>query len=118
MTEFCFPPKETNADTDVFLDNTIACQGKQLKLRCHNTSLALKIYSAMYGRTEAGNQICPYENWDEDSDYYCGESDVTSRLETICDRRTKCRIQVERAVFGDICPGKDLYLQVIYSCGE
>ena len=101
------------------IDNTIVCQGKLLKLRCHNSALTLTIYSATFGRTEPGGQICPYEAWAEDMDFLCAESDVTTRLQRICSRRTKCRIQVERSVFGrDLCPGKHLYLRVIYGCGK
>ncbi|XP_041067712.1 protein eva-1 homolog C isoform X5 [Carcharodon carcharias] len=36
----------------------VACEGKELKLRCKNSTL-INIYSATYGRTMNGNKACP-----------------------------------------------------------
>ena len=100
------------------LENKVICQGERVKLHCVNASMGLTIYSALYGRTEPGHVICPYRGAEYDKNYNCGEADVTDTLKTLCEKRNKCRVKVNSALFGDPCPDKHLYLNLVYSCGK
>ena len=100
------------------LEIKVACQGERVKLHCGNASLGLTIHSASYGRTEPGYVICPYRGAEKDKNYNCGESDVTDTLKKFCEREIKCRVKVNSALFGDPCPDKHLYLNLVYSCGK
>lgn len=87
-----------------------------MRLQCANASMGLVVYSAMYGRTEPGSVICPYEGAEQDHDYNCGEIDVTNLFKTLCEKRTRCKVKVNSALFGDPCPDKHLYLNLVYAC--
>ena len=105
----------------VVYKSTVACQGERVKLHCRNASLGLTIHSASYGRTEPGAQFCPYNGSESDKDYSCGESNVADAFKTLCERRNRCRVKVNSALFRDPCPEKPkkhLYLILIYTCGE
>ncbi|XP_078372358.1 uncharacterized protein LOC144656021 isoform X1 [Oculina patagonica] len=97
-------------------ENKVICQGERVKLHCANASMGLTIYSALYGRTEPGHVICPYNGAENDKNYNCGEADVTDTLKTLCEKRNKCRVKVNSALFGDPCLDKHLYLNLVYSC--
>jgi len=98
--------------------NLVTCQGERVKLHCGNASLGLTIYSASYGRTYPGDVICPYYGDESDKNYNCGENDVTDTFKTLCERKNRCRVKVNSALFRDPCPEKHLYLTLIYSCGK
>ena len=62
--------------------------------------------------------ICPYRGAESDKDYKCGENDVTDTFRTLCERKNRCRVKVNSALFRDPCPEKHSYLTLIYSCGK
>ena len=103
---------------DTMPENKVICQGDRLRLQCANSSMRLVIYSAMYGRTEPGYVICPYKGAEQDHDYNCGETDVTNLFNTMCEKRARCKVKVNSALFGDPCPDKHLYLNLVYACGK
>lgn len=107
-----------NPEIGVIPENKIICQGERLKLHCENASSGLTIYSAVYGRTEPGHVICPYHGAQNDKNYNCGEADVTDIFKTLCARKNRCRVKVNNAIFGDPCPQKHLYLNLVYACGK
>ena len=62
---------------------------------------------------------CPYHGAESDEDFNCGEKDVTDIFKSLCERRNRCRVKVNSALFRDPCPElKHLYLTLIYSCGK
>ena len=105
-------------DFGVIPENKVICQGDRLRLHCANSSMGLTIYSALYGRTEPGHVICPYRGADKDQNYNCGESDVTAIFQTMCEKKSRCKVKVNSALFGDPCPDKHLYLNLVYACGK
>ena len=115
---FFFLPAWEIPDFDVIPENKVICQGDRLRLHCANASMGLTIYSALYGRTEPGHVICPYREAENDYNYNCGEVDVTEMFKTMCEKKSRCKIKVNSALFGDPCPGKHLYLNLVYACGE
>lgn len=106
----------------------VICQGTTIKLKCDNSSLAMVIYSATYGRVEDGRTLCPFrkENVgqsvilanDTDDDSECPEMNVTSQLMKLCDKKRRCIITVNDTYFGKHCKGIYKFLKVIYACGE
>lgn len=100
----------------VIPENKVICQGDRLRLYCANTSTGLTIYSALYGRTERGHVICPYQGAKNDQNYNCGETDVTEKLTAMCARKSKCKVKVQSALFGNPCPDRRSYLNLVYAC--
>lgn len=72
----------------------------------------------MFGRTEPGHVICPYEGDDKDDNYNCGEVDFTYWFKLLCENKTRCKIKVDNEVFKNPCPEQHLYLQLVFSCGR
>lgn len=103
---------------DSIPETIVICQGERLKLQCANGSTGLVIYSAFYGRTEPGHVICPYPGDKQDYNYNCGEVNVTFLFKTMCQKKSRCKVKVNSALFGDPCPGKHLYLNLVYACGK
>ena len=99
-------------------ENKVICENDRLKLNCGNSSMGLIIYSAQYGRTEPGHVICPYKEDKNDQNYNCGEKDVTERLKVMCAKKTKCKVRVQSALFGNPCPYTKSYLNLVYACGK
>ena len=65
--------------------------------------------------------FCPYSGAESDQDYYCGENNVADTFKTLCERRNRCKVKVNSALFGDPCPEKPkkhLYLTLIFKCGK
>ena len=65
--------------------------------------------------------FCPYSGAESDEDYYCGENNVADKFKTLCERRNRCKVKVNSALFGDPCPEKPkkhLYLTLIFKCGK
>ena len=88
-------------------------------VHCANASLRLNIYSALYGRTESGRVLCPYDGHDNDTNYKWGEADFTEKFKALCERRNKCRVKINAGLFGVRFPQKKhLYLNLAYTCGE
>ena len=104
--------------SSVVADIKVVCQGERSRLQCDSASEKLIIYSAMFGRTEPGHVICPYEGDDKDDNYNCGEVDVTYWFKFLCENKTRCKIKVDNEVFKNPCPEQHLYLQLIFSCGR
>ena len=105
----------------VSYENLVICQGERVRLHCKNASLGLTILSAKYGRTDRGDMFCPYRGAESDEDYYCGENNVDDTFKTLCERRNRCKVKVNSALFGDPCPEKPkkhLYLTLIFKCGK
>ncbi|XP_041067707.1 protein eva-1 homolog C isoform X1 [Carcharodon carcharias] len=92
----------------------VACEGKELKLRCKNSTL-INIYSATYGRTMNGNKACPSNL--KLPDIECLSHTALEVVSTICYGKQNCKIIANSRYFGDPCfPGMQKYLHVIYVC--
>ncbi|XP_067050520.1 uncharacterized protein [Acropora muricata] len=102
--------------SSVIPDIKVVCQGERSRLQCDSASEKLIIYSAMFGRTEPGHVICPYEGDDKDDNYNCGEVDFTYWFKLLCENKTRCKIKVDNEVFKNPCPEQHLYLQLVFSC--
>ena len=101
------------------IESEVACDGEHFVVHCANASLRLNIYSALYGRTESGRVLCPYDGHDNDTNYKWGEADFTEKFKALCERRNKCRVKINAGLFGDRFPQKKhLYLTLVYTCGE
>ena len=106
----------------------VVCQGRTEKLKCENSSQAMVIYSATYGRTEPGGTLCPFikENVDQstidanDTDDLskCHEKNVTLEIMKLCDKKRRCIMRTNQTFFGSYCKGIYKILKVIYACGE
>ncbi|XP_031559606.1 uncharacterized protein LOC116295807 [Actinia tenebrosa] len=107
--------RRERGEFDADIVNKVVCQGEVLKIKCPNSSYAINILGGSYGRTQAGNIVCPYQGSESDFYYNCGENDVTEKLKKLCRRKKKCSFEVGKAVFGDPCRGH-AYLTIIYSC--
>ena len=102
------------------------CQGHPGKqLKCKNSSLVIVIYSAVYGRTEEGRTLCPYQpniETDEKDDsspaaLKC-EKNVSETVKSLCNKKKKCSLKVDQEHFGNPCKGVYKYLKIIYKCGK
>lgn len=96
--------------------NIIICQEETKNIRCQNSSYAINIHGATYGRTQTGVTVCPYAGSENDFYFNCGENEVTAKLTQKCKRKKKCLIKAGKDVFGDPCNGH-AYLSIVYSCG-
>ena len=106
----------------------VICQGTTLKFKCENSSLAMVIYAATYGREEDGGTLCPFKeglvdksvilaNATDDSSV-CPEKNVTSQIMRLCDKKRRCIVTVNETYFGSHCKGIYKFLKIIYACGE
>lgn len=106
----------------------VICQGTTLKFKCENTSLAMVIYAATYGREEDGRTLCPFRKGlvdesvilanETDDTSVCPEMNVTSQIMKLCDKKRRCIVTVNATYFGNHCKGIYKFLKVIYACGE
>ncbi|XP_078416295.1 protein eva-1 homolog C isoform X5 [Cetorhinus maximus] len=100
-------------ETDEY-KSKVACEGKELKLRCKNSTL-INIYSATYGRMMNGNKACPSNL--KLPDIECLSHTALEVVSTICYGKQSCKIIANSRYFGDPCfPGMQKYLHVIYVC--
>ncbi|KAL9969683.1 hypothetical protein ACROYT_G021927 [Oculina patagonica] len=105
----------------------VICQGTTLKFKCENTSLAMVIYAATYGREEDGRTLCPFRQGlvdqsvilanETDDTSVCPEMNVTSQIMKLCDKKRRCIVTVNATYFGNHCKGIYKFLKVIYACG-
>ncbi|XP_078372351.1 uncharacterized protein LOC144656015 isoform X2 [Oculina patagonica] len=104
----------------------VICQGTTLKFKCENTSLAMVIYAATYGREEDGRTLCPFRQGlvdqsvilanETDDTSVCPEMNVTSQIMKLCDKKRRCIVTVNATYFGNHCKGIYKFLKVIYAC--
>ena len=105
----------------------VVCQGTTLKFKCQNTSLAMVIYSAVYGREYKGD-VCPFaEAYVDDSVIRANETDdqtlckvvdVTRLIRELCDKKRRCNFSVNETYFGNPCKKIYKYVNIIYGCGK
>lgn len=110
------------------VDSKVICQGKSVSFKCKNSSLAMVIYSATYGRQVTGRTLCPYrENGidlsvikanDTNDERTCVEKNVTKTIMDLCDKKRKCIVTVTETYFGNHCRGIYKILKIIYACGR
>ncbi|XP_048459225.1 protein eva-1 homolog C isoform X1 [Rhincodon typus] len=92
----------------------VACEGKELKLRCKNSTL-INIYSATYGRMMNGDKACPSNH--KLPNIECLSHTALEVVSTTCYGKQNCKIIASSHYFGDPCfPGMQKYLSVIYVC--
>ena len=106
----------------------VVCQGNTKTFNCNNSSLAMVIYAATYGRKVEGRTLCPFsknvanhsmiEVKDTDDKSECPERNVTTDIMKLCDKRTQCIVTANEEYFGNHCKGIYKILNVIYACGE
>ena len=106
----------------------IVCQGNTKTFNCNNSSLAIVIYAATYGRTVDGRTLCPFsknvadhsviEANDTDDKSNCPERNVTTDIMKLCDKRTQCMVTANETYFGNHCKGIYKILDILYGCGE
>lgn len=107
----------------------VICQGTTLKFKCKNSSLAMVIYAATYGRQEDGRTLCPFKedlvdqsviqaNETDDNSVCSNEKNVTLEIMKLCDKKRRCIVTVNETYFGNPCKGIYKFLKIIYACGE
>ena len=105
------------------------CQGNTFKFECANSSLAMVIYTATYGRKYGGDTLCPFNaaeadpsvlraNDTDDNFVECTYQNVTLDTMRLCDYRRRCVVTANETYFGNPCKGVYKYLTIIYACGE
>lgn len=76
----------------------------------------------MFGRTEPGHVICPYEGDDKDDYYNCGEVDLTDLFKFLCENKTRCKTKADDinklSLLKNPCPEQYAYLQLLFLCGK
>ena len=106
----------------------VACQGETATLKCKNSSQAMLIYSAFYGREEKGRTLCPFIKSNVDQSVFdakdtndtstCPEKNVTLEIMKLCHTRKLCEMTPNQNLFGNHCKGTYKILKIIYACGE
>ncbi|XP_068713716.1 uncharacterized protein [Montipora foliosa] len=105
------------------------CQGNTFKFECANSSLAMVIYIATYGRKSGGDTSCSFNaaeadpsvlraNDTDDNFVECPYQDVTLDTKRLCEHRRRCVVTANETYFGNPCKGVYKYLQIIYACVE
>ncbi|XP_068754835.1 uncharacterized protein [Montipora capricornis] len=105
------------------------CQGDTFHFECANSSLAMVIYSAWYGRKSGGDTLCPFNAADADpsvlrandtNDNFvkCTYQNVTLDTMRLCEHRRRCVVTAKETYFGNPCKGVYKYLKIIYACVE
>ena len=98
-----------------------ACYNSTITLDCINAEQDIEVISAYYGR-RANAPICSAENGTtmNNSTLYtdsCKAPDVLPKLQTICDYRNICRIEINDETFPHDCTsGGPLEMFVVYQC--
>jgi len=105
----------------------VICQGTTVKWNCRNSSLAMVIYTATYGREEYGDTVCPFKKplvddsviQANDTNAYskCPLKNITVRIMKLCDKKKRCTVTANKTYFGNHCKGVYKVLKVIYACG-
>ncbi|XP_068713714.1 uncharacterized protein [Montipora foliosa] len=104
------------------------CQGNTFKFECANSSLAMVIYIATYGRKSGRHTLCSFNaaeadpsvlraNDTDDNFVDCTYQDVTLDTMRLCEHRRRCVVTANETYFGNPCKGVYKYLQIIYACG-
>ena len=100
------------------------CQGQKRQISCD--SKALVMYTATYGRTAVGRDVCPYKEGAPPTDtadssteaLRCGQKNVTDKITEMCGWKKTCDLVANDSLLGSFCPGTYKYLSVIYGCGK
>ena len=110
------------------MKSRVVCQGNTKTFNCNNSSLAMVIYAATYGRKVDRRTLCPFkenaadhsviEANDTDDMSECPERNVTTDIMKLCDKKTHCMVTANETYFGNHCKGIYKILNIIYACGE
>ena len=98
-----------------------ACYNSTITLDCINAEQDIEVISAYYGR-RANAPICSAGNGTtmNDSELYtdsCKAPDVLPKLQTICDYRNICQIEINDETFPHDCTSEEpLEMFVVYQC--
>ena len=100
--------------------DAIACEGKNITLKCPKDKPWMKITSATFGRTMSEARICPipknssYKKWNSEQ---CSE-DMTTKVAEICADQVPCVLNVNTVTFHDPCPHLYKYMWFLYECSK
>ena len=88
------------------------CEGEVMHLECEQGKYISPV-RANFGRFEAG--VC---NPDGNLDWStrCIQPTSLRQVNSVCNGKSSCSIDVTSSVFGDACPGTYKYLEVHYTC--
>ncbi|XP_067676550.1 protein eva-1-like isoform X2 [Haliotis asinina] len=94
-------------------ESQVVCQGEQMVLWCKR-STRVAIYSAMFGRTPNGTNVCEYSG---SRHIDCQARNTVEAVRNKCHGRKQCVLEAEEYVFGNPCEESvNKYLNVTYTC--
>ena len=103
---------------EVEIKDPIACEGKNITLKCPKDKPWMKITSATFGRRMSEARLCPipknssYKKWNSEQ---CSE-DMTTKVAEICADQVPCVLNVNTVTFHDPCPHLYKYMWFLYEC--
>lgn len=92
--------------------NAIVCEGDAMYLTCP-TGKTLQIVSAIYGRSESGDNVCPHNSIQTTS---CSSTSSSAIVQSNCNGLQRCFIEAKNGLYGDPCQGTYKYIEVTYIC--
>ena len=98
MRKFCY-----------FLDHVVVCAGEKQTITCPGVA-TLNIANADYGYDSSSG--CPGST----ESAPCQANGVYPVVKSACQGQASCLLQSDGQEFGGMCPGKDNFLKVGYSC--
>ncbi|XP_071112933.1 protein eva-1-like isoform X1 [Haliotis cracherodii] len=94
-------------------ESQVVCQGEQMVLWCKR-STRVAIYSAMFGRTPNGTNVCEYSG---PRHIDCQARNTVEAVRSKCHGRKQCVLEAEEYIFGNPCEERvNKYLNVTYTC--
>ena len=91
------------------LDHVVVCAGEKQTISCPSDT-TLNIASANYGIDS--NSGCPIDSGTAS----CQANGVYPVVRSACQGQASCLLQSDGQEFGGMCPGKNNFLKVGYSC--
>ena len=88
------------------------CENDVMHLSCTSPKV-LEIHGADYGGSAVS--VC---GEGKASNVSCKVIDRTSKIKSVCDKKSSCSLVAMTRIFGDPCPSPSKYLNVMYACGK